>query len=149
MLKKNNQKILVEKLLQYLASTYALYLKTQNFHWNVTGPAFFVLHSFFEKQYQELAEAIDVIAEQIRTFGVLIPGTFKQFSRLTKVKDAPGKKNAKKMITQLLADHLLMSDLTKELISISKDYQNDFVQDLSINRLKWHEKIIWMLRSYS
>ena len=149
MLKKNNQKILVEKLLQYLASTYALYLKTQNFHWNVTGPAFFVLHSFFEKQYQELAEAIDVIAEQIRTFGVLIPGTFKQLNRLTKIKDATGKKNAKKMIAQLLADHLLMSDLTKELISISKDYQNDFVQDLSINRLKWHEKFIWMLRSYS
>lgn len=149
MLKKNNQKILVEKLLQYLASTYALYLKTQNFHWNVTGPAFFVLHSFFEKQYQELAEAIDVIAEQIRTFGVLIPGTFKHLNRLTKIKDAAGKKNAKKMIAQLLADHVLMSDLTKELISISKDYQNDFVQDLSINRLKWHEKIIWMLRSYS
>lgn len=148
MSKKNNYKILIEKLLQYLASTYALYLKTQNFHWNVTGPAFFVLHSFFEKQYQELAEAIDLIAEQIRTFQIFIPGTFKQFSRLSRVKDALGKRNAKKMISQLLADHLLMAELTKELIAIAKDYQNDYVQDLSINRLKWHEKTIWMLRSY-
>lgn len=148
MSRKNHHKILTDKLLQYLASTYALYLKTQNFHWNVTGPAFFVLHSFFEKQYQELAEAIDLIAEQIRTFEILIPGNFKQFSRLSKIKDSLGKRNSKKMISQLLTDHLLMAELTKELITISKDYQNDYVQDMSINRLKWHEKTIWMLRSY-
>ena len=85
--KKPNQKLLIEKLSQYLASTYSLYLKTQNFHWNVTGSEFLALHSFFEKQYDELAEAIDLIAEQIRTFGVFTPGSFTEFSKLSKIKD--------------------------------------------------------------
>ncbi|MGD0465106.1 MAG: DNA starvation/stationary phase protection protein [Gammaproteobacteria bacterium] len=146
--KKPNQKLLIEKLSQYLASTYSLYLKTQNFHWNVTGSEFLALHSFFEKQYDELAEAIDLIAEQIRTFGVFTPGSFTEFSKLSKIKDAIGKKNANNMLKELLTDHLLIIDLTKELLSIAKDCNNDVTQDMLINRSKVHEKTIWMLRSF-
>lgn len=146
--KKLNQKLLIEKLSQYLASTYSLYLKTQNFHWNVTGSEFLALHSFFEKQYDELAEAIDLIAEQIRTFGVFTPGSFTEFSKLSKIKDAIGKKNANNMLKELLTDHLLIIDLTKELLSIAKDCNNDVTQDMLINRSKVHEKTIWMLRSF-
>jgi starvation-inducible DNA-binding protein len=146
--KKTNQKLLIEKLSQYLASTYSLYLKTQNFHWNVTGSEFLALHSFFEKQYDELAEAIDLIAEQIRTFAVFTPGSFTEFSKLSKIKDAIGKKNANNMLKELLIDHLLIIDLTKELLSIAKDCNNDVTQDMLINRSKVHEKTIWMLRSF-
>ena len=146
--KKLNQKLLIEKLSQYLASTYSLYLKTQNFHWNITGSAFLALHNFFEKQYEELAEAIDLIAEQIRTLRVVTPGSFTEFTKLSKIKDAIGKKNANKMLNELLADHLLIIELTKELLSIAKDCNNDITQDLLINRSKVHEKTIWMLRSF-
>jgi len=146
--KTPNPKLLIEKLSQYLASTYSLYLKTQNFHWNVTGSEFLALHSFFEKQYDELAEAIDLIAEQIRTFGVFTPGSFTEFSKLSKIKDAIGKKNANNMLKELLTDHLLIIDLTKELLSIAKDCNNDVTQDMLINRSKVHEKTIWMLRSF-
>lgn len=142
------QKFLTEKLAEYLASTYALYLKTQNFHWNATGSDFFTLHAFCEKQYTELAEAIDVIAEVIRTFGILAPGSFMEFTKLSKIKDAIGKKTAKKMIAELLADHLLIIKLTKELIDIAKNEDNESTVDLLISRLKFHEKTAWMLRSF-
>ncbi len=145
---KPNQKFLIEKLLQYLASTYSLYLKTQNFHWNITGQSFIALHNFFGKQYEELAEAIDLIAEHIRTFEITTPGSFTEFTKLSKIKDSIGKKNANKMLTELLADYLLIVALTKELLSIAKTYNHDITQDLLINRLKVYEKTIWMLRSF-
>ncbi len=134
-------------LSQFLASTYALYLKSQNFHWNVTGSSFITLHSFFEKQYEELADAVDLIAERIRALDVLTPGSFTEFSKLSKIKDSIGKKSTQKMVTEYLADHLLIVKLTKELISIAKECQDDVSQDLLIGRLKVHEKTIWILRN--
>jgi starvation-inducible DNA-binding protein len=147
-MKKVNQAILIEKLIQYLATNYSLYLKTQNFHWNITGAEFISLHRFFQEQYEELAEAIDLIAEQIRTFGVITPGSFSEFSKLSKIKDAIGKKNFKKMLSELINDHLLIVKLTKELLAIAIEHHDEVRQDLLINRLKSHEKNIWMLRSF-
>ncbi len=145
---KVNRKPITMGLSQFLASTYSLYLKTQNFHWNVTGPIFSMLHTFFETQYEELAKAVDLIAERIRALDHYAPGSYAEFSKLTRIKDAIGKKNAEEMIEELVADHRLMVDLIRELIPISEDCEDIVSQDLLIERLRTHEKTIWMLDSF-
>lgn len=145
---KVNRKPITVGLLQLLATTYSLYLKTQNFHWNVTGPIFNMLHAFFETQYEELAKAVDTIAERVRALDHYAPGSFTEFAKLTRIKDAVGKKNAEEMIEELVADHRIMVDLLKELLPISEDCEDLVSQDLLIQRLSIHEKSIWMLESF-
>ena len=145
---KVNRKPITVGLLQLLATTYSLYLKTQNFHWNVTGPIFNMLHAFFETQYDELAKAVDTIAERVRALDHYAPGSFTEFAKLTRIKDAVGKKNAEEMIEELVADHRIMVDLLKELLPISEDCEDLVSQDLLIQRLSIHEKSIWMLESF-
>ena len=96
---------IVTALSQHLADTYILYLKTQNFHWNVTGPHFHSLHEMFEEQYEALAEAIDVLAERIRALGQVAPGSFAQFQKLSTLKEAAGVPSANDMLKQLLSYH--------------------------------------------
>jgi len=145
--KNNHKKSIIPELLQFLASTYSVYLKSQNFHWNVTGSNFLTLHSFFQKQYEELATAVDDIAERIRALDTISPGSYAEFAKLSQIKDSIGKKSASKMISELLDNHLSMIHLIRELISTTKECQDDATQDLLIRRLNAHEKTIWILKS--
>jgi starvation-inducible DNA-binding protein len=129
------------------ADTYLLYVKTQNFHWNVTGPLFPMLHLFFEKQYEELADAADELAERIRSLGCPAPGSFSEFSNLTTLKEAKGHLTAHQMVTQLLADHEHLSRSLREGIALANSVSDDATADLLIKRLDEHEKTAWMLRS--
>lgn len=134
------------KLLEFLASSYALYLKTQNFHWNVRGEHFYSYHLLFEKQYEELSEAIDVIAERLRALGIFIPANFDDFMRLNKLTKAT-EHNARDMIQALLADHTTIINLCNEMIKTTGDHGDMGTQDLFIERLRAHDQMVWMLSS--
>jgi starvation-inducible DNA-binding protein len=136
-----------EELGHFLADTYALYLKTQNFHWNVTGPLFHTLHKMFEEQYQDLGTAIDEIAERIRSLGAYAPASFSQFSQLTSLKEEKEKIDAAAMIDKLLNDHEIMAQHAVHLIATAQSADDEGTADLLIQRLKTHEKFAWMLRS--
>jgi len=142
---KNHQTaVTLEKV---LANSYALYLKTQNYHWNVVGTNFKSLHELFNEQYNDLAAAIDEIAERIRALGVKVDGTFENFSELSKIKS--GDKNAKNevMIRDLISGNETVADFLKEGIKVAQLEQDEGSADLLIGRLKVHEKAIWMLQS--
>lgn len=130
-----------------LADTYLLYLKTQNFHWNVTSPYFQALHKMFEEQYEELADAVDVIAERIRALGQTTPASFAQFLKLTRLKEATQIPNASEMIKQLLADHEQIICELRPFFGIAEDLEDQATADLIAERIREHEKIAWMLRS--
>lgn len=130
-----------------LADTYCLYLKTQNYHWNVVGPKFVQLHEIFENQYQEMAEAVDEIAERIRALGRRAPGSFHEFSGLTSVPETTETLEADQMVADLMEGHELMARKTKELFELATQNGDDVTADLIISRKKVHEKTAWMLRS--
>lgn len=136
-----------EDLSHLLADTYILYLKTQNFHWNVTGPHFHDLHKMFEEQYEELAGAVDVIAERIRALGAETPATFAQFSKLTSIKEAQSKTKAPEMLRQLLADHEQIIRKIREMFAAAEKAGDEGTADLYAQRAREHEKTAWMLRS--
>ena len=140
------QKI-ADELAHFLADTYVLYLKTQNFHWNVKGPQFYFLHKMFEEQYQALALAVDEIAERIRSLGGYAPASFSQFSNLSSLKEVTTELNAETMIQKLLKDHEIMINHIATIISKTQKAQDEGTTDLLIQRLKEHEKTAWMLRS--
>ena len=142
---KNHQALV--SLEKVLANSYALYLKTQNYHWNVVGANFKSLHELFNEQYNDLAAAIDEIAERIRALGVKVDGTFENFSKLSKIKS--GDKNAKNeaMIRDLISGNETVADFLKEGIKAAQSEQDEGTADLLIGRLKIHEKAIWMLQS--
>ena len=135
------------QLCEFLADTYTLYLKTQNFHWNVTGPSFYPLHLMFEGQYGALAEAVDCIAERIRALGVRAPGTYKEFIKLANVKETTESLSANEMIRQLLADHELIARSARAIIVVAEKAEDAATSDLMAQRIGYHEKIAWMLRS--
>lgn len=137
----------VDGLKSLLADTYTIYLKTQNFHWNVTGPHFHSFHKMFEEQYIQLAAATDLIAERIRALNTLAPATFAEFLDLATVKENKGKLDANSMIEILLQDHETLIKKAKELIVISLEHHDDETADLVIGRVEEHEKTAWMLRS--
>lgn len=130
-----------------LADTYVLYLKTQNYHWNVTGARFHQLHGMFEEQYKDLAVAIDDIAERIRALGHKAPGTFKEFLHLTSMKENLSNINSTEMIEELVDGHEMISRKLKEIITMSGQYNDDVSSDLLTSRMQYHEKTAWMLRS--
>ncbi|MES2961591.1 MAG: DNA starvation/stationary phase protection protein [Pseudomonadota bacterium] len=142
---KNHQTVV--SLEKVLANTYALYLKTQNYHWNVVGGNFKSLHELFDAQYNDLAAAIDEIAERIRALGVKVEGTFENFSKLSKIKS--GDKNAKSeaMLKDLVSDNETVADFLKEGIKAAQAEEDEGTADLLIGRLKVHEKAVWMLQS--
>lgn len=131
-----------------LADTYLLYTKTQNFHWNLKDPRFYSLHLFFEKQYEELAEALDEIAERIRMLGEQSPGSMKQFLEMSNLKESDGNLKGDEMIQELLKDHESLIRFVRERIDLSQDLGDEGTADLLIKRVREHEKHAWMLRSH-
>lgn len=140
-----------EKLTQYLtnflAESYILMLKTQNYHWNVTGLHFHSLHEMFQEQYEDLFEAVDEIAERIRAIGAPSPGTFKEFQSLSKVDSEDVKKKDTEMIKSLAQDHHHVVETGKKVIAEAQKVSDDATMDLAIKRIQTHEKYIWMLES--
>ena len=143
---KDRRKI-AEGLARLLADTYTLYLKTHNFHWNVTGPMFNTLHLMFETQYTELSLAVDAIAERIRALGEFAPGSYRDFGKLSSIPEAEGVPTAEEMIRQLVEGQEAVVR-TARAIFPSVDAANDEpTADLLTQRMQTHEKTAWMLRS--
>ena len=130
-----------------LADTYTLYLKTHNFHWNVTGPMFNTLHLMFEQQYNELALAVDLIAERIRALGYPAPATYSAFARLTSIPEEEGVPNAQEMIRQLVQGQEAVVRTARSIFPIVDDAHDEPTADLLTQRMQIHEKNAWMLRS--
>lgn len=138
---------IVDGLSHLLADTYTLYLKTHNFHWNVTGPMFQTLHLMFETQYTELAMAVDLVAERIRALGSHAPGTYAEFGRLSSIKEPDGVPNAQAMIKQLVQDQEAVVRTARSIFPIVDKAGDEPTADLLTQRMQVHEKTAWMLRS--
>jgi starvation-inducible DNA-binding protein len=136
-----------DTLSNVLADTFVLYLKTHNFHWNVTGPMFRTLHQMFEEQYNELWLAVDAIAERIRSLGFIAPGSYGEFSKLTYLNEAPAATNASEMIAELLRDHETAARTARSALAVARTAVDAPTEDLLTQRLAVHEKAAWMLRS--
>ncbi|HEX2549896.1 MAG TPA: Dps family protein [Gammaproteobacteria bacterium] len=138
---------IADELTHFLADSYLLYLKTQNFHWNVTGPNFYSLHKLFEEQYQELALAVDEIAERIRALGYFTRASFSDFSALSSLKEEKHETHAQNMIKKLMQDHETLSKHASMLIPKFQKNDDEGTADLLIQRMKSHDKAAWMLKS--
>jgi starvation-inducible DNA-binding protein len=134
-------------LSRLLADTYTLYLKTHNFHWNVTGPMFQTLHLMFETQYNELALAVDLIAERIRALGFPAPGSYREFANLSTIPEAAGVPSAKEMIEQLVEGQEAVIRTARSVFPSADAANDEPTADLLTQRLQIHEKTAWMLRS--
>lgn len=135
------------ELTKVLADSYAVYLKTHGYHWNIRGPEFFALHTLLETQYREIWEALDTIAERIRALGEFAPQGYATFANLTGIKDGDPEKEAPAMLKELMTDHqTLIATLRAALKSADSD-GDDVSVDLLTTRLAAHEKAAWMLRS--
>ncbi len=145
---KQSSDSVVEALSSLLATTYTLYLKTHNYHWNVTGPMFTTLHTLFETQYSELAIAVDQIAERIRAVGAFAPGSYSAFAKLTSVKEENGRPEAKEMIRVLGSDQEAVAESARRVIVAAEAVRDQASVDLATRRLDIHEKNAWMLRSH-
>lgn len=146
-IEKGARKEIADGMSHLLADTYTLYLKTHNFHWNVTGPMFQTLHLMFETQYNELWMATDLIAERIRSLGYPAPGTYGEFANLTSIKDTKGVPKAEKMITILVEGHEAVIRTARSLFPIVEKANDEVSADLLTQRMQVHEKTAWMLRS--
>lgn len=134
-------------LSRLLADTYTLYLKTHNFHWNVTGPMFQTLHLMFETQYTELALAVDQIAERIRSLGFPAPGTYKAFAELGSIEETDGVPKATDMIRLLVEGQEAVVRTARALFPVVESAGDEATADLLTQRIQVHEKTAWMLRS--
>lgn len=141
------RKKIVKGLSRLLADTYTLYLKTHNFHWNVTGPMFQTLHLMFEQQYNELALAIDLIAERIRALGYPAPATYSEYAKLTSIPETEGVPKAKDMIRLLVEGQETVIRTAREIFPLTDAANDEPSADLLTQRLQVHEKTAWMLRS--
>ena len=138
---------IAEGLSRLLADSYTLYLKTHNFHWNVTGPMFSTLHTLFEQHYTELATAVDEIAERIRALGVAAPGSYRQFGELSSIPEETGVPNAEEMIRQLVQGQEAVVKTARSIFPIVESARDEPSADLLTQRMQIHEKNAWMLRS--
>jgi len=146
-IEENARKEIAEGLSRLLADTYTLYLKTHNFHWNVTGPMFQTLHLMFETQYNELALAVDLIAERIRALGFPAPGTYSEFTQLSSIAEAPGVPKAQEMIRLLVEGQEAVARTARSIFPVAERVNDEPTADLLTQRLQVHEKTAWMLRS--
>jgi starvation-inducible DNA-binding protein len=144
---EKDRKKIAEGLSHLLADTYTLYLKTHYFHWNVTGPMFNTLHLMFEAQYTELALAVDLVAERIRSLDIYAPGTYSQFAKLTSIKEADGVPKAEAMIKELVAGHEAVVRTARSIFPVVEKAADEASADLLTQRMQLHEKTAWMLRS--
>ncbi|WP_144391829.1 Dps family protein [Pleionea sediminis] len=136
-----------DSIKKLLADSYTLYLQTHNFHWNVTGPQFRELHLMFEEHYTELAEAVDEIAERIRTLGVAAPGTYKAFSDLSSIKEVDGVPNAEEMVAILTESHEQVVKTCRDSLKVAQEADDESSIALISDRMRVHEKTAWMLRA--
>ena len=142
-----DRKSIAKGLSKVLADSYTLYLKTHNYHWNVTGPLFNTLHLMFEQQYTELATAVDEIAERIRALGEPAPGSYKAFSKLTDIQEETDMPSAEEMIRQLVIGQETVVRSAREVFKIAEAASDEPTADLLTQRMQLHEKNAWMLRS--
>ncbi|MBF2035610.1 MAG: DNA starvation/stationary phase protection protein [Leptolyngbyaceae cyanobacterium T60_A2020_046] len=138
---------IAEGLSRLLADTYTLYLKTHNFHWNVTGPMFQTLHLMFETQYTELALAVDAIAERIRALGFPAPGTYREFTALSSIPEEEGVPTAEDMIRKLVEGQEAVVRTARSIFPRVDEANDEPTADLLTQRMQVHEKTAWMLRS--
>ncbi len=146
-IESKDRTVIVSGLSRLLADTYTLYLKTHNYHWNVTGPMFTSLHTLFEEHYTELAGAVDVIAERIRALGEFAPGSYQAFAKLTEIKEETEVPKAEVMVSNLLESHEIISRHARELLQSDAIETDEVSADLLTQRMEFHEKTAWMLRS--
>jgi starvation-inducible DNA-binding protein len=144
---EDDRKAIADGLAHLLADTYTLYLKTHNYHWNVTGPMFQTLHLMFETQYNELALAVDLIAERIRALGAPAPGSYREFGALSAVSEDDDHPDATEMIRRLVAGQETVARTARSLFPIVEASHDQPTADLLTQRLQIHEKTAWMLRS--
>lgn len=145
---EKDRQAIADGLSSLLADTYTLYLTTHNFHWNVTGPMFNTLHVMFMTQYTELWNAVDPIAERIRSLGHFAPGSYQQFSKLTSLPDVPASSpKATEMIKTLVKGHEAVARTARAIFNLAGDANDQPTADLLTQRLDIHEKTAWMLRS--
>ena len=144
---QQNRKAIAGGLSRLLADEYTLYLKTHNFHWNVTGPMFNTLHLMFEQHYNEAALAVDLVAERIRALGFPAPGTYKEFAALSSIKEAEGVPEWKTMVTELVKGHEACVRTAREVFPAAEGANDEPSCDLLTQRMQLHEKTAWMLRS--
>lgn len=139
---------MAEILAQQLADTYILYLKTQNYHWNIVDPRFYSLHKLFEEHYEELAEALDLIAERMRMIDQIAPATMREFLELTELKEGNSGFSGDEMIRDLMNDNILMADKARAAIERATEVGDDGTMDMFTDRLRELEKRAWMLKSH-
>jgi starvation-inducible DNA-binding protein len=143
----DKRQAIAEGLSRLLADTYTLYLKTHNFHWNVTGPMFNTLHLMFETQYTELSLAVDLVAERIRALGYPAPGSYDQYAKLTVIKEATNVPSAEEMIRELAKDQEAVVRTARSIFPLADEVADEPTADLLTQRMQVHEKTAWMLRS--
>jgi starvation-inducible DNA-binding protein len=141
------RKAIADGLSRLLADEYTLYLKTHNFHWNVTGSMFNTLHLMFETQYTEAALAVDLVAERIRALDFPAPGSYKQFAELSSIEEASGVPEWKEMVKQLVKGHETCVRTARQVFPLADDAHDEPTADLLTQRMQVHEKTAWMLRS--
>ena len=144
---EKDRKKIADGLSHLLADTYTLYLKTHNFHWNVTGPMFNTLHLMFETQYTELALAVDLVAERIRALGFPAPGSYSAYAKLSTVKEASNVPDAEEMIRILAKDQEAVARTARNVFPLAEKANDQPTADLITQRLQVHEKTAWMLRA--
>jgi len=144
---EQDRKTIAEGLSRLLADSYTLYLKTHNYHWNVTGPMFNTLHLMFEQQYTELAMAVDLVAERIRALGHPAPGSYKAYAALTSIDEETGTPDATEMIRQLVKGQEAVVRTARAVFPAAEAANDEPTCDLLTQRMQIHEKNAWMLRS--
>ncbi|MEM9164015.1 MAG: Dps family protein [Cyanobacteria bacterium P01_F01_bin.4] len=144
---ETQRKDIAEGLSRLLADTYTLYLKTHNFHWNVTGPMFNTLHLMFEGQYNELALAVDAVAERIRALGFPAPGTYAEYAELSSISETQGVPTAEEMIKLLVEGQEAVVRTARSIFPVVDEANDEPTADLLTQRMQIHEKTAWMLRS--
>ncbi|ABI71689.1 DNA starvation/stationary phase protection protein [Shewanella sp. SR43-4] len=146
-IKKDDRLKIAEGLKSLLADSYTLYLQTHNFHWNVTGVHFRELHLMFEEHYTELAVAVDDIAERIRTLDVAAPGTYKEFARLSSIKEVEGVPSSADMVDLLTQGHEQVVKTSRQVLKLAQAADDESTAALVSDRMRIHEKTAWMLRA--
>jgi len=141
------RQVIADGLSHLLADTYTLYLKTHNYHWNVTGPMFNTLHLMFEAQYNELALAVDLIAERIRALGYPAPGSYAQFARMSIIAESETVPNAQAMLADLVKGQEAVVRTARKVFPTAAKAGDEATTDLLTQRMQLHEKTAWMLRS--
>ncbi|MBT8047727.1 MAG: DNA starvation/stationary phase protection protein [Gammaproteobacteria bacterium] len=144
---EKDRREIADGLSKLLADSYTLYLKTHNYHWNVTGPQFNTLHQMFEVQYTDLALAVDEIAERIRALGEPAPGSYRAFGKLTSVEEEDGVPAAEEMVRQLVKGQETVVRTARQAFKAAEAASDEPTADLLTQRMQVHEKNAWMLRS--